>query len=268
MKQKKIEEILDQLLDEMSQGCSVDELLSAYPEHADELKPLLELAQSISLLPKPEPDVSAVMSVIDRTRRSRAEEQTRQGFSLRRLIIQHTVLFRTAAVAALLLLAGMTTVSLSARSLPGDLLYPVKKLSEGVQYFLTIDTEGRARLHVLFADRRIYELSCLLQKKARIDQNLLAEMLNQTKSAIDCTDFLDEDTAAEIAEHLEGCNHHQMDLLQKVKQSDCDFDIRMIEEAIKTCIEQHHCIECIKAAESAAGEHCPSADAQYDYITQ
>ncbi len=265
---RKIEEILDQLLDEMSQGRSVDELLSAYPEYADELKPLLELAQRISVLPKPEPDISAVRAVIDSTRKSAAAGQARQGFSLRRLIVQHAVLFRTAAIAALVLLIGMTTVSLSARSLPGDLLYPVKKLSEGVQYFLTVDTEGRARLHVRFADRRAYELSCLLREKACINQDLLAEMLNQTKSAIDCTDFLDEETAAEIAEHLEGCNHHQMDLLQKVKQSECDFDIRVIEEAIKTCVEQHHCIECIKGAESAAGENCPSADAQYDYITQ
>jgi len=267
MKQK-IEEILDQLLDEISQGRAVEDLLHAYPEYADELRPLLQLAQSISVLPKPEPDNDAVRSVIDEVRRSAATAHPRKGFSLRRFVAAHSVLVRAVAITALVLLISLTTVSLSARSLPGDLLYPVKKLSEGVEYFLTLDTEGRARLHIRFADRRTYELSCLIQKNARIDQDLLAEMLNQTKSAIDCTDFLDDETAAEIADHLEACNHQQMELLEDARQSDCDIDTRAIEEAIKTCVEQHHCIECLKSAESAAGDNCPSTDARYDHISQ
>jgi hypothetical protein len=265
---RKIEDILDQLVAEMKRGRTIDDCLREYPDYADRLRPLLQLAQEITDLPKPEPDVNAFKAVIDKTRRSAGAQGARKRFSLRRLIIQNTLLVRAVGVVVLIFLVGTTTVSLSARSLPGDLLYPVKKLTEDVQYFLTVDALGRARLHVRFADRRTYELSCLLQKKAPINQDLLAEMLSETKSAIDCTDFLDDETAAEIAGHLDACNHHQMELLEETKQSECDFDIRAIEEAIKTCIEQHHCIECIKGEDSAAGSNCPSQDAQYDHIPQ
>lgn len=265
---RKIEEILDQLVAEMNKGRNIDDCLREYPDHADELRPLLHLVQQITALPKPEPDANLLEAVISKARKSSIEQQARRGFSFRRSVIQNPVLVRVFAVVTLLFVAGATTVSVSAHSLPGDLLYPVKKLAEDVQYFITVDAEGRARLHVRFADRRTYELSCLLRRKARIDQGLLAEMLNETKSAIDCTEFLDDEVITEIVKHLDVCNHHQMALLEETKQSDCDFDIKAIEEAIKTCLEQHNCIECMKDNDRASGTNCPSADGRYDHILQ
>ena len=55
----KIEEILDTLITEVRRGRSIDDCLSQYAEYADELRPLLFMAKSISDLPKPEPDPEA-----------------------------------------------------------------------------------------------------------------------------------------------------------------------------------------------------------------
>jgi hypothetical protein len=264
----KIEDILDQLLAEMQKGRAADDLLRAYPEYAVELKPLLLLAQQISDLPKPEADARAVNAIVSKARRSLADEQAVKRFSLWRSIVEHPVAVRTVAIVTLVLVAVLTTVSLSARSLPGDLLYPVKKLTEDVQFLLTVDAEGKARLHVRFADQRIYELSCLLKKKAHISQGLLVEMLNETRAAIDCTDFLDDEATAEIIEHLDACNHHQMSLLEETKQSECDFDMQALEEAMKTCIEQHNCIECIKDNNGLQSKDCSSLDGRCDYVAQ
>ena len=263
-----IEEILDQLIARMQEGQAVDDLLRLHPEHADELRPLLVLAQQISDMPRPEPDTRAVDAVVREARRSLTSEQARGRFSLWRLIVQHPVAVRTVAIVVMLLAAVTTTVSLSAGSLPGDLLYPVKKLTEDVQFLLTVDAEGKARLHVRFADERTYELSCLLRKKAQIDEDLFAAMLQEIRAAIDCTEFLDEETTAEIVEHLDECNNHQMALLEETKQSDCDFDIEALEEAIKTCIEQQNCIECMKEGNDRQSKDCSVSDGRYDYITQ
>lgn len=266
MKQN-IEEILDQLITKMQEGHTVDDLLRSYPEYADELKPLLVLAQQIGGMPKPEPAPAAVNTIVSKAKKSLTGARTVERLSLWRSIIQHPVAVRTVAIVAMLLVAVVTTVSLSARSLPGDLLYPVKMLTEDVQFLLTVDTEGRARLHVRFADERTYELSCLLEKKARIDEEHFAAMLQEIRSAIDCTEFLDEETTAEIAEHLGECNHHQRALLEETKESECDFDIQALEEAIKTCIEQRNCIECIKEGNGLQSKDCSVSDAQYDYST-
>ena len=267
MKQN-IEEILDRLITQMQEGQAVDDLLRAYPEYADELRPLLVLAHQINKLPKPEPDARAVDVVVKKARKSITGEQPARRFSLWRLIVQHPVAVRTVALVTVLLVAVVTTVSLSAYSLPGDLLYPVKKLTEDVQFFLTVDAEGRARLHVRFADERTYELSCLLKKKAQIDEELFAAMLQQIRAAIDCTEFLDEETTVEIVGHLDSCNHHQMALLEETKQSECDFEIEALEEAIKTCIEQRNCIECMKDGNGRQSKDCSSSDGRYDYMTQ
>jgi hypothetical protein len=267
MKQN-IEEILDQLITKMQDGQTVDDLLRSYPEYAVELKSLLILAQQIGEMPKPKPDPSAVNTIVSKVKKSLAGAQTRERFSLWRSIIQHPVAVRTVAIVVMLLVVVITTVSLSARSLPGDLLYSVKKLTEDVQFLLTVDTEGRARLHIRFADERTYELSCLLEKKARIDEEHFAAMLQEIRAAIDCTEFLDDETTAEIADHLAKCNHHQMAMLEETKQSECDFDLQALEEAIKTCIEHHNCIENMKEGNGQQGKDYAVSDGLYNFVTQ
>lgn len=70
---------------------------------------------------------------------------------------------RAAAMAAALVIfmgaAGAGTVSAALDSLPGDLLYPVKTVTEQAQIALTFSDAGRVSIHMTLAERRLFELS-------------------------------------------------------------------------------------------------------------
>ena len=252
----KIDEILDKLIAEVRQGKSPDDCLREYPEHADELRPLLYLASTIDALPRPEPAAEAAEAAIGKIRASLKKTDTPKALSLRRVFVLRPVVVRILAVVFLVLALGATTVMLSANSLPGDMLYPVKTLTERVQLFLTIDTEGKARLHVIFADKRTHEFEALLKPGTRINQDLLAEMLHETELAIECAGLLDKEVAVRIIEQIEKCNNHQMAVLESTRDCACDIDLALIEEAINKCLKQHECIDCMKG-DNGSGNNCP-----------
>ena len=85
--------------------------------------------------------------------------------SRRRLVV--TLL---AAAITVLLLTG-SAVAASAGALPGQLLYPVKRAVEKIDLALHADPASRARLHLEFAERRLDELSTLLELR-RSGQNV------------------------------------------------------------------------------------------------
>ncbi|MBI2099201.1 hypothetical protein HYT45_02160 [Candidatus Uhrbacteria bacterium] len=55
--------------------------------------------------------------------------------------------------------SSVTTVSASLNSVPGDLLYPLKRITEEAQVRLTSNAEAKAELHIEFAGRRVQEVS-------------------------------------------------------------------------------------------------------------
>jgi hypothetical protein len=256
----KIEEILDRLITEVREGRSIDDCLSQYAEYAAELRPLLHLAKDISDLPKPEPDPEAVEATVKQAVGLAPEEKSAKRFSLREIFVLRPVMVRVFAVIVVVLVLGVATVSLSANSLPGDVLYPVKIAAERVQLFLTIDNEGKARLHAIFAEERTEEFESLLEPGIEISEELMEEMLQQTDLAIACVLLLDGESAARIIDQIEECCHHQMAVLEKARNCACEEDIEAIEKAMQECMDQHECIECIKESGSGDKPYCPCGE--------
>jgi hypothetical protein len=64
-------------------------------------------------------------------------------------------------VGAMILVGGMSTIGMSQGTVPGDILYPVKIAGESVQLSLTSTAEGKVRIEMEFAGRRIEELNKL-----------------------------------------------------------------------------------------------------------
>jgi hypothetical protein len=70
----------------------------------------------------------------------------------------------TALAGTALVLGGwIATVNASFASVPGDVLYPVKLVTERVQLAVTTSTQQRAQLHVEFATRRLQEVTKITQ---------------------------------------------------------------------------------------------------------
>lgn len=84
---------------------------------------------------------------------------------------RHRVAFVIAAAILTVGLLGTAAVAASASSLPGDILYPVKRAVERIELTIHRDPASRARLHLEFAQRRLAELSALLAER-RIGQTV------------------------------------------------------------------------------------------------
>jgi hypothetical protein len=86
------------------------------------------------------------------------------------------------AVAALLifvLFAGALVtgaVTVSARAIPGDLLYPIKTTAEKVQWFFTFNPGVKAELIQEFSDRRVEEARAVLNLGRAVDVPLLGRL--------------------------------------------------------------------------------------------
>jgi hypothetical protein len=241
----KREHILDQLLEEIRKGKSVDDCLSEWPEQADEIKPLLELACSINDLPVPEPNEQAVAETLQRVHQlARAEPVTRKPFFFKHLISWQPVFVRAVAALLLIVVVGWTTFALGARSLPGEPLYPLKRLTEKILYFVTVDAQGRAELHLRFADRRTQEFIYVLAPGEQIDRSLLSEMLNEMHHAFSSVEQLPEGSYAALMQRVADFNNYQRTVLESTRSMACDCDHTVLDEAVSLCHERDTCLQC------------------------
>ncbi|MBI2958374.1 MAG: hypothetical protein HYY32_05970 [Chloroflexi bacterium] len=154
--------VLDECIERLRNGETVEQCLTSYPHLAAELEPLLSTAaalrQASSLAPRPEFRAMAKARVLAAVRENAAKKQQRQrGFFLRHAWAP------VAASFVALLAAGSGTVVASADSLPGQPLYPVKMTVERAQLAVTSSQVGKAKLLASFADRRVKEIGTMVE---------------------------------------------------------------------------------------------------------
>lgn len=158
--------ILNEALDRVREGEAVDAYLARYPAEAHRVEPLLRVAAfGIDALAEVEP-LSETGAAAGRRRLLQAagHGQDRRSwfdglaslFALRRPAAFRPGWSATVTIAALILVALVigTTAVASAGSLPGEALYPVKRLTEDVRLWLTPDVTARLELEAEFAQRR------------------------------------------------------------------------------------------------------------------
>jgi hypothetical protein len=168
-KMKDFDNILDECLQRLLQGDSVEACLSRYPEHAAELEPLLRTARN-------------TMKATDIRPRPEFRDRARYQFqmAIREMPVKESrgffTVFKPALVTvimlAIVLLAGGGVVAAAGNSLPGSPLYSVKLATESVRLALTPSALGKAELNAQFANERIDEIIKLAEKG---DASLIAE---------------------------------------------------------------------------------------------
>jgi hypothetical protein len=188
-----VEEAFDETLTRLMRGDSIDACLSAYPELASQLRPLLEVAERLHQLAGKRRVPAARLAagrgrllrqaalgraggrpsgVLGRLRRAPQQLGAFLAPLLRRSVAS------TVVVAALVVvfLAG-TTMMASASSLPGDTLYPVKRAAESVHLALTFSEESKASVRQAMDQRRIQEARAVLerQRETRVSFRAIVE---------------------------------------------------------------------------------------------
>jgi len=174
---ERFENILDECLERLRQGESLEQCLARYPERAAELEPLLRVAtasQKASSAVEPRPEFKTrtryqVQSWLqDKERKTEPKKPSLVGWMPRWAVV-------VASVVLIFLLAGTGTVAASSTSMPDDTLYPVKLATERVQLRLSRGDISKARVNVRLADRRVKEILYLAKKgdSRRLDRALL-----------------------------------------------------------------------------------------------
>jgi hypothetical protein len=165
-----LDEILAECLTDIESGeASLEQCLELYPEHAQDLRPLLQTAQSVRQAPTVEP--SAAFQSVAPTRLANlmaahrrpeiAQRHPDRAPSLRRL----TLLASRVAVVVIMvtvLLAG--TAYASQGSLPDGPLYPLKRTIEQVRVTAARSDMRRARVFVGLLDERARETAAMAER--------------------------------------------------------------------------------------------------------
>jgi hypothetical protein len=161
-KNSAFENILDECLERLIKGGTVERCLESYPpEQALELEPLLRTAQAAR-------EASVIMP--------RAEFKARARYEFRSALHDEvsqqprTVsIFKRGWVVALmvigiLMVSGGGVALAAGNSMPDSPLYPVKLATERVQLALTPSAVDKAQLCAALADRRVVEIIYLADK--------------------------------------------------------------------------------------------------------
>ena len=190
MMSKDFDDILNICLDRITRdGDTIEHCLETYPEHAAELTPLLRAAHHVkkasSAEPRPEFQQAAkarFMSALAAKQQSSHDNKKKR--SLQVWNWQQRWATVAAAIIAILLIGG-GTVTASANSLPGDMLYSVKIATENVREFFTFSDEAKANLYIELAERRVTEVELLIESERVVTESVLNEMHTETERAID-----------------------------------------------------------------------------------
>jgi len=233
-----IETILDLCLDELRKGKSIEYCLDLYPEFASELEPLLLLAKDIEEAPKPELRKEAInltlikigeAAAVQRRRKPVYEKWIRSPFVLK------PAFAKAIAFVLVLVVAVWSIGALSARSFPGDLLYPLKLATERVKFTLTRSAEGKAELRITLADRRLEELVKSVEKKGSLDESVLRNLLKEAELALDEAKPVEEEEFALFLARLNYLNGYQQAVFEQLKLHVSAEERKVLDQAIEVC---------------------------------
>ena len=210
---ERFENILNECIDCVLRGESVEQCLARYPEQTRELEPLLRTAvgarEATGVEPRPEFKAQARYQIQSRlSAKGQKAEQKRMpvlGWVPRWAMV-------VAAILLVVVLAGSSTVAASSDSLPGDTLYPVKTATERVQLFFAFSDVAKANLQAKFAGRRVQEMARLAERGDIESLEDLAvrfrEHLARIEGLSDQIMAADSENAAKIAELEEILNRN------------------------------------------------------------
>ena len=174
--------ILDQCLaDIRAKRATVADCLARYPDGADELKPLLEMAAALEDVPDVQPAAAFKQATRARLLRLQPPANIRARNRTAWFSLGGSLRYAAAAIVIVLLFATFSggVAYAASNSLPGSALYPVKRAVEQVELAMATTPESQAQVHMALADQRLNEAAAL----AKSGQQQLAEQAVKEYSA-------------------------------------------------------------------------------------
>lgn len=255
---KPVEEILDACLEKIKQGVAIDEILRQHPDYADEVKELLVIAKDIKDTPLPQPSdraISACLIKIGETLQLQREISYKKRLP-KLFYFPAPIWARALAFMLIIIFISWGTVSLSAQSMPGDILYPIKIITEKVKYFLTINPEGKVELRLIYSEERTKELVKHLDKKGTLNLKLLKAMLDEAALVLENLSGLSESERQVYFSKIEHLNAYQKDVLENLKPKVVSQE-EELDNAISMCSSRMQWIGKMRRKEVPPGKWGP-----------
>lgn len=251
---KKIEKIIDNCIKLISENnLSIEQCLKRYPKFKEELRPLLESFIKVKEFEKINPPAifedEVKIRFINIVKAKQSQILPKKGM-IPRFAAQLSGLWAMSTLAKIsifvilfLFISSFTSI-LSANTLPGDFLYPVKTASEKVIIFFTPNNK-KVNLHIIFAKRRLGEIKKMAEK-GRIGE--ITKTLNVLETEIDSVinymkDFEIDIKTQEVFDMILENFNEQKEVLIKVKEKVPDEAKPAIERAIENNMIKSNKIE-------------------------
>ncbi|MFN8376893.1 MAG: hypothetical protein U0694_28970, partial [Anaerolineae bacterium] len=173
---QELDTIVEDCLDAIQRGdATLEDCLRRYPAAAAELKPLLQIALLTSRLKAPQMSAERVQALDKQLRTSMPPQTASRPQSSIRLWQPFVRLAAALLVIAVLALgSGAGLVSASENTLPGDTLYPVKRVWESARVtFALVGQQDDVLLDI--ARHRLDEVIRLDQQQ-RLDQKAMVDL--------------------------------------------------------------------------------------------
>jgi len=172
-----MEDILNECLERVFKGESIEACLNAYPEQASKLEPLLKtslvlMRKAAAIRPDAEYKARAQyqLQAMFYAKHERAEKKVRIPVWHRKWAVAMTTVL-------VILLAGIGAVAALGSALPDDALYPVKLAAEQVRVTLAFSDVDEAKLHLQFAERRADEMTEMARQGKSDKISMLTEQI-------------------------------------------------------------------------------------------
>ncbi|HEX2173932.1 MAG TPA: DUF5667 domain-containing protein [Dehalococcoidia bacterium] len=185
-----LDRVFAECLDLIERGeLTPDQALALYPQARDELQSLLRLAHELRQFRQVEaPPIfkrAARERLVARMHADLAASPVRTSAPtglLDRLAQRRLTRLAGLTVGVVLLLGGATAVQASEQSRPGELLYPLKSVSERLQVTLARTDDERVAAYLAIADNRLAELDYVATQG---DPALAADLARRYAGALD-----------------------------------------------------------------------------------
>ena len=232
------EELLDICLEMASRGEDWKAFLLVYPDCSQEVEKLVILAREVREASGPvEDSAPGASAALLRLGRELAKKELQREETAHRKWgwLWGSAWAKAAFAGIVMLLVGASSVELSARTVPGNFLYPLKILTERVRFALTSDQEERVELRLTFSERRLSEVVKTLKEGKGADRELVSAMLDEAKAALSDATKLPESKSSAYKARIASLEEIQKDRLRSVESLVPADRRKYVGEAIRMC---------------------------------
>ncbi|GEM_PF-6384664 len=245
--QQHLDELLQQGIDAIAKGGTIEDFISGHNEQAQELRELLQLAVQTGMVlaevqPSPSARAATLSLVLERSQR-----KPTRGASIITLAA-FPQLRQIAAVliaAVVLVLAPASAFVVSANALPGDSIYPIKEAWEDIQLTLAFNDEGKANTYASLALRRTEEMAELSKIGRPVPVEAINKLAKYTSTAMNTPENNGSTTPVQRLEEL---TERQQKVLMEVAAVAPEAAQPALQHALEVSRRGHQ-----KAKEQAAG---------------